>query len=193
VQDPTSIYVRDDAWWPAYAPNEILPRLWQGGTEDHDVVGGPRPTNHYGNDYPFDVVVTLYADAQPVPWHVEELRFGFYDAGLTPPAVERAIALARHAHTRWQQGARVLIRCQAGVNRSGLVIVLIRCQAGVNRSGLVIALTLMLAGYEPAAAIELIREQRSPAVLSNNDFVRWLMSEAAEMLTSGEASDWVAA
>ena len=51
----------------------------------------------------------------------------------------------------------------------------------------------MLAGYEPAAAIELIREQRSPAVLSNNDFVRWLMSEAAEMLTSGEASDWVAA
>ena len=32
--------------------------------------------------YPFDVVVTLYADANPAPWGVEELRFGFPDIDL---------------------------------------------------------------------------------------------------------------
>lgn len=168
MQDPTSIYARDDAWWPAYAPSEILPGLWQGGTEDHDVVGTPRPDGHYRRDYPFDLVVTLYADAHPVPWHVEELRFGFYDAGLAPESAERAIALARYAHSRWQQGARVLIRCQAGVNRSGLVT----------------ALTLMLDGHSAADAIALMRERRSPAVLTNADFVRWLVSEAPAILGS---------
>ena len=177
VQDPTSIYARDDAWWPAYAPNEILPGLWQGGTEDDDVVGCPRPHGHYDRGYPFDLVVTLYADAQPVPWHVEELRFGFYDAGLAPESAQRAIALARYAHSRWQEGARVLIRCQAGVNRSGLVT----------------ALTLMLAGLTAADAIELMRQRRSPAVLSNTHFVEWLVSEADAMLGSSPSGDPLAA
>jgi len=177
MHDPTSIYARDDAWWPAYAPSEILPGLWQGGTEDHDVIGSPKSQTHYDRGYPFDVVVTLYADAQPVPWHVEELRFGFYDAGLAPEAAQRAIALARHAHSRWHEGARVLIRCQAGVNRSGLVT----------------ALTLMLAGYDATDAIALMRAQRSPAVLSNTFFVEWLVSQAPVMLTPSTSSDPVAA
>jgi hypothetical protein len=56
--------------------------------------------------------------------------------------------------------------------------VLIRCQAGVNRSGLVTALVLMLDGYSAREAIELIRERRAPAVLSNRHFVQWLVTEA---------------
>jgi protein-tyrosine phosphatase len=90
--------------------------------------------------------VTLYADAQPAPWGVEELRFGFPDADLTPEFAERAIALARHAHRRWRDGERVLVRCQAGVNRSGLVM----------------ALVLMLDGMDAHDAIALIRERRAP-------------------------------
>ena len=27
--------------WPEYAPTEILPGLWQGGTEDDEVLGYP--------------------------------------------------------------------------------------------------------------------------------------------------------
>ena len=158
----TMPYAPDDAWWPEYAPDEIMPRLWQGGTEDDDVVGCPTPEGHYSRSHPFDLVVTLFADAQPVPWEVEELRFGFPDSHLTPRGIERAVALSAHAYARWQSGARVLIRCQAGVNRSGLVM----------------ALTLMRHGLSATDAIGLIREGRGPAALSNRHFVRWLVEEA---------------
>ena len=158
----TMPYAADDVWWPEYAPDEILPGLWQGGTEDDDVIGCPTPEGHYSRSHPFDLVVTLYADAQPVPWEVEELRFGFPDSSLTPRAIERAVALSAHAHSRWQSGARVLVRCQAGVNRSGLVM----------------AMTLMRHGLSATDAIGLIRERRGPAALSNRHFVRWLVEEA---------------
>lgn len=171
MKDITSIYARDDAWWPAYAPSEILPGLWQGGTEDHDVVGSPRPDGHYERGYPFDVVVTLYADAQPVPWHVEELRFGYYDAALTEEATKRAVWIARYAHSRWLAGNRVLIRCQAGVNRSSMVM----------------ALVLMLTGYSAVDAIQLIRERRSPAILANEYFVDWLVTEAPSVIAAVDA------
>jgi hypothetical protein len=169
-----------DAWWPTYAPDEIVPGLWQGGTEDDHVVGRRVPADHHGvfsgRAPRFDVVVTLYADAQPAPWGVEELRFGFPDAELTPAFAERAIALARHAHRRWKDGARVLVRCQAGVNRSGLVT----------------ALVLMLEGMDARDAIGLIRANRAPAVLANRAFVRWLVTEAAGAL-AGEAGPALAA
>ena len=172
MHDLTSIYARDDAWWPEYAPTEILPRLWQGGTEDHDVLGEPVAHDRHSRTYPFDLVITLYADAQPVPWYVEELRYGFYDAHLTTDITQRVIDIARTAHARWCSGARVLIRCQAGVNRSGLIT----------------ALTLMIAGYSATEAIALIREQRSPAVLINDEFARWLVSEAPAMLHTNSSA-----
>jgi hypothetical protein len=169
-------YVTRGAAWPAYAPSEILPGLWQGGTEDDHVVGGRVPAGHHGalagRSPRFGVVVTLYADAQPAPWGVEELRFGFPDADLTPAFAARAVALARHAHRRWKDGERVLVRCQAGVNRSGLVM----------------ALVLMLEGMDAHDAIALIRERRAPAALSNSAYVRWLVTEGADALTGGGLS-----
>lgn len=152
--------------WPAYAPDEIAPGLWQGGTEDDGVVGYPTPVDHYAGTFAFDVVVTLYADAQPAPWGVEELRFGFPDSELTEGAITAALRLSRYAYERWQSGAAVLVRCQAGVNRSGLVT----------------ALTLMRAGYAADEAIALIRARRSPVVLSNRHFEAWLLTEAADWL-----------
>ncbi len=99
----------------------------------------------------------------PAAWGVEELRFGFPDSDLTRHSVDRAVALANYAHQRWSEGARVLIRCQAGVNRSGLVM----------------ALALMHHGLAAHEAIALIRSRRSPAVLNNRHFVRWLITEAS--------------
>ena len=159
-------YAPDNAWWPDYAPSEILPGLWQGGTENDEVIGCCAPRGHYGSPQPFDVVITLYADALPAAWGVEEVRFGFPDAALTPAFVDRVVALADHAYQRWSEGARVLIRCQAGVNRSGLVM----------------AVALMRSGLCAHEAIALIRERRSPAVLSNRDFVRWLVTDAGDHL-----------
>lgn len=48
--------------------------------------------------------------------------------------------------------------------------VLIRFQAGVNRSGLVTALVLLGAGWEPRLILEQVRASRSPPVLSNSHF-----------------------
>jgi hypothetical protein len=151
--------------WPEALPHMIVPGLFQGGTEDHDVVWEAAEQRLRGS-YPFDVVVTLYADANPVPWGVEELRFGFYDAALDPSDVVRVVELAQIAHARWAGGQQVLVRCQAGINRSGLVT----------------ALILMMSGMDAGSAIALIRERRSAYVLSNAHFEQWLLHEAASWL-----------
>ncbi len=158
-----------DETWPGPEADEILPGLFQGGTADDEVIGYPAAEGHYarlghpGRDaFPFDLVVTLYADAQPAPWGVLELRFGFPDGILHPADALQAVALARLAHQAWRAGDRVLVRCQAGVNRSGLVA----------------ALILMLDGYQPVEAIELLRSRRSPVVLANAHFATWLVNQA---------------
>lgn len=51
---------------------------------------------------------------------------------------------------------------------------LVHCQAGLNRSALVTVNALALAGRPVAESIALLRERRSPAVLSNAAFENWL-------------------
>lgn len=149
--------------WPLARPDEVLPGLYQGGTEDDDVImRGAR--QRLRGDYPFDLVVTLYADANPVPWGVEEIRFGFYDSALLAADLPRIVEIARKAHAAWRSGQRVLVRCQAGVNRSGLIS----------------ALMLMFEGYTAADAIALLRERRSVHVLMNTHFENWLRTYASE-------------
>lgn len=52
--------------------------------------------------------------------------------------------------------------------------VLVHCQAGLNRSGMVVALALMLEGRDVKEAVELLREKRSHASLCNPSFVEFL-------------------
>lgn len=54
--------------------------------------------------------------------------------------------------------------------------VLVHCQQGWNRSGLVTALSLILGGDRPEDAIALLRKQRCPEVLCNKVFELWLMT-----------------
>lgn len=143
---------------PAYAGSEILPGLFQGGTEDDDVVQRAR-RDRWAHESPYDVVVTLYASASPAPWGVEELRFGFLDSALDGADAVRVVRAARFAFQRWLDGDTVLIRCQAGLNRSGLVTALVLVQAGLT----------------PAQAVSVIRERRAGATLFNEHFVRWLL------------------
>lgn len=58
--------------------------------------------------------------------------------------------------------------------------VLVHCQAGLNRSSLVVAAALMLEGATAESAIALIRHKRSPACLCNPAFEDWLLSFHAE-------------
>lgn len=158
--------------WPDYAPTQIAPGLFQGGTEDHDVLSLPGDDFATRGNYPFDTVVTLYASAQPVPWGVEELRFGFLDAALGGDDIDTVVRAARFAYHRWQDGAQVMIRCQAGMNRSGLVTALVLIQAGLT----------------PAQAISLIRLQRGSACLFNTHFVAWLVEHAEDTLNLSSPS-----
>ncbi len=52
--------------------------------------------------------------------------------------------------------------------------VLVHCQAGLNRSGLITALALMHLGRTADEAIRLLRDRRSPVVLCNRSFERAL-------------------
>ena len=153
---------------PSWQANVIVPGLFMGGTADEDVTMIAAQRADFGDTKPYDAVVTLYAWAQPVGWEVEELRYGFGDGVMGHVDVDRLLRLAIWAWERWKSGDRVLIRCQAGLNRSGLVT----------------ALVLLLDGYEAAEAIQVIRDQRSPRALCNQAFVTWLHDEGPR-LTGG--------
>ena len=152
----------NDLKYPKALWSEILPGLWQGGTDDYDVIGraavGERPTRA-----DFDSVYTLYGNANGADWGMKEVRFAFLDHDMTDfdPQTDLWLPVAE-AHADWKAGKRVLIRCQAGLNRSGLVM----------------ALVLIREGFSPAAAIDLMREKRGDAAMCNHIFERWLLNEA---------------
>jgi hypothetical protein len=148
-----------DSWdFPLHS--EILPGLWVGGTDDLDTIeySGNLHAPKAITKKDFDAVVTLYAWANPVDWMVEEMRFGFYDSDVDHIDREALASAVGFARRKWQAGKKVLIRCQAGLNRSGLTA----------------ALVLMQSGYTADEAITLLRDKRSKYVLCNGEFEAFL-------------------
>ncbi len=145
--------------------SEILPNLFMGGTDDYDIVqfGKNLPELHERDE--FDAVVTCYSYAQPMSWYVHENRYGFADGQLSPETFAKAQELASWLHSEWKAGRKCLSRCQAGLNRSGLVI----------------ALVLMMDGYSADEAISLIREKRDRNALFNPDFIGKLQALPLEV------------
>ncbi|MFZ9309603.1 MAG: protein-tyrosine phosphatase family protein [Candidatus Nanopelagicales bacterium] len=139
--------------------SEIVPGLWMGGTADDDwiEVGKELTDSH---DIDFQAVVTLFSWAHPMPWGIEELRWGFPDGHIDLVDKLKLFRIVDWAYERWQAGDKTLIRCQAGLNRSGLIT----------------AMVLMKADYSVKDAIELIRSNRAPIALFNNHFVDYLVS-----------------
>ena len=152
--EPTSLY------------SEILENLFMGGTDDNDVIHLPANPYTRRNDLPFDSIVTMYAWAKPADWNVQELRYGIPDNLISDIDLNRLRKAVDFAHQQWKSGDRVLIRCQAGLNRSGLVT----------------ALVLIKDGYLPAEAIELIRAQRGEYALCNHHFEQWLITSASTFI-----------
>jgi hypothetical protein len=150
--EPTSLY------------SEILANLFMGGTDDNDVIHLPANPYASRNDLPFDSIVTMYAWARPADWKVQEYRYGVPDARISDMDLSRLRQAVNWGYKQWKKGDRVLIRCQAGLNRSGLVT----------------ALILIKNGMSPEDAIRTIRKNRADIALFNEHYVNWLM-------TSGEA------
>jgi protein-tyrosine phosphatase len=139
----------------------IAPNLFQGGTDDLDVIHLAQTNNRPRTDLPFDAIVTMYAWARPADWKVQEFRYGVPDASITDIDLDRLRQAVDFGYDRWKQGDRVLVRCQAGLNRSGLVL----------------ALILIKGGLKPAEAIARIRDNRGEDALFNRDFHNWLLTE----------------
>ena len=164
-------------YYPVELWNEVAPGLYQGGTDDSDTMGaylrddtssgyarifGQISTGQVTKKH-FDTVATLYSAANAAAHNVKELRFAFHDGDMSDLDPERDLFfMVREAHSDWKNGKKVLVRCQAGINRSGLVT----------------ALVLIRDGYAPADAIRLIRDNRCEAALSNSRFEKWLLEKA---------------
>jgi hypothetical protein len=146
--------------------SEILPGLWQGGTHDFDTLEFPKTYAFRNQDKQFDSVATLYPVAHPVGWGISERRFGFPDAELDDNNLGEIHAISDWAYGEWKSGKNVLIRCQAGLNRSGLCT----------------ALVLMKDGLSSSDAIALIRNKRGPDALFNTNFVQYLSSLSSTTL-----------
>lgn len=145
--------------------SEILPNLFMGGTHDEDIVQFPKRLRNLNEREEFDAVVTCYSYAQPMSWYVHENRFGFADGPMDSETFKKVQEVAKWLHSQWKMGRKSLSRCQAGLNRSGLVI----------------ALVLIMEGYSVDNAITLIREKRDVNALFNSDFVRLLKQYSNEL------------
>lgn len=139
----------------------IAPNLFQGGTDDLDVIHLAQTNNRPRTDLPFDAIVTMYAWARPADWKIQEFRYGVPDASITDIDLDRLRQAVEFGYNRWKSDDRVLVRCQAGLNRSGLVL----------------ALILIKDGLTPSEAINRIRDKRGPDALFNNNFESWLLKE----------------
>lgn len=136
--------------------NEIAPGLWQGSYPDQ---------GSFLFDSGFDVVVLCAKSYQPpasrFPGLVDVVHAPAYDDTINP--------ISRLALGRALEAAKIVsnhIRADRNV--------LVTCQAGLNRSGLVSALTLhLLYGWSGATCIERVQQGREGA-LFNERFVEAL-------------------
>lgn len=141
--------VHGNTWFDVPFISEIVPGFYQGGCEQ-------------GLILPLDIeyVVSLYK-WERYSMHEDVKAFTeveMYDND-SEPDYDNVVELATLVNEYRKQGTT-----------------LVHCQAGLNRSGLIAGAALVLEGMEPAEAISLLREKRSPAVLCNKTFENWLLN-----------------
>lgn len=130
--------------------SEIVSGLWQGGCENGLVL--PAFIDH---------LVSLY------PWEQYNRRGdGILDSLLTVKMFDSV-----------EQGFHQVLDIAAWVNSCRkLGPTLVHCQAGLNRSSLVVATALVLDGMAGREAVALLREKRSPACLCNPAFEEFVLN-----------------
>lgn len=127
---------------------EIAPNLWQGGCQDGLVL--PSFVSH---------LLSLYSVERYTIRHKLRTRHDVKMYDSPDQAMDQVDRWARWVNARRNTGP-----------------VLVHCQAGLNRSGLITARALMMNGMDADVAIELIRRKRSPMALCNTAFEEYLLS-----------------
>lgn len=133
-------------------PIEIDVGLWQG-----DENSPPAYQSQDGSSYEFDAIATIDPDIALLELPVEQMLLDLLDTAINRNQISAILNTADWVYENWQSGKQVLVRCQAGMNRSGLII----------------AIALMKDGASASEAITTIRA-KNPAALSNSAFVEFL-------------------
>lgn len=140
--------------------------LWQGGC-----INGV----HLPEDFAF--VLSLYPWEQyTICGRTTRLEVKLYDAAEIPDE-EQLHLLAAIVNTA---------RDHAGERK-----VLVHCQAGLNRSGLLAGLSLIKRGMAPADAVALLREKRCDMVLCSQAFEGWLLDRVENCACGSYCTDGV--
>ena len=157
--------------YPDAEYHEILPNLYLGGHLWRDSDGRIRDGRHSGvsSDPSWDYVVSSHIEG----YHEKSLpqcdmRLVLFDdteAGLSEEIWSKIGSVVDEVVARWKQSQKILVRCQAGLNRSGMLMSLI----------------LMRLGYTADGAIELVRKRRGKDVLVNQAFERYVREREGEI------------
>jgi protein-tyrosine phosphatase len=150
--------------WPACEWNEIVPGLYQGGHIYREPATGlPFSTKLKGVRL-FDYVVSLHLEEYPDSLPDEDiahtiLEIGDLAVGVLPrdePDIHAVVDTIVEALELDQK-------------------VLVRCHAGYNRSGLIVGMVLIKRGMRAREAINTIQRQRSAWALCNKAFENYLI------------------
>lgn len=150
--------------------DEVAPNLWLGG-HDCQPSGAP-PLGDCSPGDTFDMVVSLYqrrvrdfgtGQSDPDPLYepgpgVNHMHYRMADSDLDAEHHNALDEMAMHVIEALDRGEKVLIRCQAGINRAALLTGLVMLQLG----------------WSADDAIARMREVRSPFVLFNTSFGQYL-------------------
>lgn len=155
--------------WPDAEYHEILPNLYLGGHLWRDGLRdqwGKHST--ISKDESWDYVVSAYFDTKnDSSWPLCDHRlvpFSDTEQGLSDLTWSQIKSAVDAVVRRWLLGEKVLVRCQAGFNRSGLMMSLI----------------LMRLGFTADVAINRVRRKRSPCVLVNKVFESYVREREEE-------------
>lgn len=126
--------------------------LYEAVVDDKEQIVGNKPR--------FDAILNLYQWGEyVVPEGVHQLTVEMYDS--LEMVSEQVDDLAQQVVSWLDEGKKVLVHCQAGLNRSSLVV------------ARVLMLKYNMKAWE---AIKTIRDQRSQTCLCNETFVKHLLS-----------------
>lgn len=135
--------------------DRIATKLWMGAYPKIDMCDGR-----------FGLIVLAAIERPDLPFGcrgqgVVRVPLDDIDAPMEPQDIALAIKAAETVNAARRRGIRVLVSCNMGVNRSGLVT----------------AMALVLEGMSPDSAIALVRTKRRPRTtdlepLCNDEFVR---------------------
>lgn len=155
---PTPVFFAKTGW------DQILPGLYMGGHEYDPIAKWSSFPQLVVVRDEFDVVISLYQGDPGCgpPDNIPHLVYPVPDGPLDDDQRARLRTLA----------TTIAFNVKLGDKR-----ILVRCQAGYNRSGLLVGMVLLRLGYTAAEAIILMREKRSRYALCNDLFVTYLGEE----------------